>query len=441
MRRALLGFSVILVLLMGISAISAQDTLDEVDPTGQTVVYWHQYQNESAQGNTMAAIIEQFNSTNEWGITVEGSFQGTYSDLSTLINNGIISGELPNLVAGYANDAAGYAADGSVVGLENYMASERWGLGAEPDINAGLIGANTTEDGFVLAFPNQSSAQVFAYNQTLLSALGYDAPPTSIDEFKDVACSVAEMTGPNGEDLQGFAITTDASAFESWVASQGGRIFHDGAFDFQSEAVINTLQMYADLYSNGCAYMPAERFGEQVDFNNGILPFYITSTAGFTFVINGFADSGVEADWGVQTFPHTEGNEIIQAFIPSIIMMPATPEQQLASWLFLKYLTTPEVAIQWSEGSGYFNPVPSTAEALAASTNFAPGLAPYFAASNAIINNPDIPVYSSPAVAAYSRVRGLISTAIADVTSNGIAVADVAAALQAGADQAVADTQ
>ena len=249
------------------------------------------------------------------------------------------------------------------------------------------------------------------------------------------------MTGPNGEDLQGFAITTDASAFESWVASQGGRIFHDGAFDFQSEAVINTLQMYADLYSNGCAYMPAERFGEQVDFNNGILPFYITSTAGFTFVINGFADSGVEADWGVQTFPHTEGNEIIQAFIPSIIMMPATPEQQLASWLFLKYLTTPEVAIQWSEGSGYFNPVPSTAEALAASTNFAPGLAPYFAASNAIINNPDIPVYSSPAVAAYSRVRGLISTAIADVTSNGIAVADVAAALQAGADQAVADTQ
>src|SRR5829696_4566395 len=224
MRKALLLLSSILVLLMGISAVSAQDDLESVDPSGQTVVYWHQYQNDSAQGDTIAAIIEEFNSTNEWGITVEGTFQGTYSDLSTLINAGIVSGDLPNLVAGYANDAAGYAADGSAVDLTPYMTSETWGLGAEPDINQSLIDANTV-DGQVLAFPNQSSAQVIAYNQTLLSALGYDAPPTDVEGFSEAVCAIAEMEGPNGEDLQGYAITTDASAFESWVASMGGSIY------------------------------------------------------------------------------------------------------------------------------------------------------------------------------------------------------------------------
>lgn len=436
MRRALLF---ILVLILGVSVVSAQDDLESVDPSGQTVVYWHQYQNDSAQGNTMAAIIEEFNATNEWGITVEGSFQGTYSDLSTLINAGIISGELPNLVAGYANDAAGYALDGSAIDLSPYMTSESWGLGAEPDINEGLVAANTV-DGAVLAFPNQSSAQVFAYNQTLLSQLGYDGPPTSIDEFKQVACEVAEMEGPNGEDMQGFAVTTDASAFESWVASAGGSIYHDGAFDFTSDAVISTLQMYADLYSQGCAYTPAERFGEQVDFNNGILPFYITSSAGFTFIIDGFTQSGLEADWQIMTFPHAEGSQVVQAFIPSIIMLPSAPEQQLASWLFLKHLATPEVAVQWSTGTGYFSPVPSSAEALSTAEFSFDGLAPYFNAANALINDPEIPVYSSPAISAYSSVRGLISTAIADVTSNGVPVEEAAANLQAAADQALADS-
>ena len=438
MRRALLVFSLILVLAISVGALSAQGDIESVDPSGQTITYWHQYQTDSAQGNTMAAIVDAFNSSNEWGITVEASFQGNYSDIANLVNAGITSGELPNLVAGYANDAANYARDGVVVDLAPYMNSEKWGLGADPDINQALV-ATDMVDGMVLAFPNQSSAQVFAYNQTLLSSLGYDAPPATIDEFKEIACAASQATGANGEDILGFAVSTDASAFESWVASQGGRIWHDGAFDFSSDAVKNTLQMYQDLYSQGCAYIPAERFGDQTDFNNGVLPFYITSSAGFSFILNGFADTGVEADWGIQTFPHTEGNEIIQAFVPSIIMLSGTPEQQLASWLFLKYLATPDVAVQWSSGTGYFNPVPSSAAALETATFGVEGMGTYFNAANALING-DIPVYSSPAISAYSAVRGLISTAIADVTSNGRDVAEVAAELQAAADQALADS-
>ncbi len=440
MRKAFMVLSLVLILALGISAASAQDALADVDPSGQTIVYWHQYQNDSAQGNTMAAIVEAFNSTNEYGITVEASFQGNYTDLSKLINAGITSGELPNLVAGYANDAASYARDESAVDLSPYMTSETWGLGAEPDINQALIAADTV-DGQVLAFPNQSSAQVFAYNSTLLKTLGFDAPPTTVDEFKEQACAAAQATGPNGEDIQGFSVTTDASAFESWVASMGGAIYHDGAFDFTSEPVMNTLQMYHDLFAEGCAYTPAERFGDQTDFNNAVLPFYITSSAGFTFIISGFESSGVAADWGIQTFPHTEGNQVVQAFVPSIVMLPSTPEKQLASWLFLKYLATPEIGVQWSEGTGYFNPVPSSAAALETSTNFSAGLAPYFNAANALITNPDIKVYSSPAISAYSKVRELISIAIADVTSNGRDPAEVAAELQAGAEQALADSQ
>ncbi|MEO8393663.1 MAG: extracellular solute-binding protein [Chloroflexota bacterium] len=439
MRKALTLLSLVVVLALGISAVSAQDALASVDPTGQTITYWHQYQDKSAQGDTVAALIEDFNKTNEYGITVTGSYQGNYTDIDKLVNTAITSGELPNLVAGYANSAASYALDNQTIDLSPYMTSEKWGLGATPDINAGLLAADTV-DGKVLAFPNQSSDQVFAYNSTLLKQAGIDAPPTSVDDFMKDACTVSKATGAKGEDLQGYSITSDASAFESWVASMGGSIYHDGAFDFKSDAVMNTLKMYHDLFAQGCAYTPAERFGDQTDFNNGVLPFYVTSSAGFSFILDGFTKSGVAADWGVSTFPHTEGNEIIQAFVPSIIMMPSTPEKQLASWLFLKYLASPEVAVKWSTGTGYFNPVPSSAEALKTATFSVDGLAPYFSAANDLINSPDIKVYSSPAIAAYSKVRDLMATAIADVTSNGKDPAEVAQTLQDAADQALADS-
>ena len=122
-------------------------------------------------------------------------------------------------------------------------------------------------------------------------------------------------------------------------------------------------------------------------------------------------------------------------------MMPSTPEAQLASWLFLKYMASPDVATQWSAGTGYFNPVPSTAAALETATFTAEGLAPYFNESNALLTKEGVTVYSSPAISAYSTVRGLISTAIADVTSNNKPVAEVAAGLQAAAEQALADSQ
>src|SRR5690606_29047579 len=143
-------------------------------------------------------------------------------------------------------------------------------------------------DGFILAFPNQSSVQVVAYNQDLLEELGFDGPATTIEEFKEHVCASANSTTADGVQRLGYPIIADASRFESWVNSRGGSIFHDGAFDYTSEAAVDTLQLYQDLYNEGCAYIPAEQYGEQTDFNLGLIPYYETSSAGFTFIISGF---------------------------------------------------------------------------------------------------------------------------------------------------------
>jgi multiple sugar transport system substrate-binding protein/sn-glycerol 3-phosphate transport system substrate-binding protein len=425
----------LLALLVVGGAAFAQDDLSAVDPSGETVVYWHQF--SGAQLDTMAALVADFNATNEWGITVEPIAQGSYNDIRELMNAAIVSGDLPNIVAGYANDSASYFRDGGSVDLNRYVSDPTWGLSADQlaDFNNGLIAANSVPgepfNGALLAWPHQSSAQVFIANNTLLESLGFSEVPRTIEDFTAAACAAAESTGPNGEDIQGFPITTDASMFESFVAAFGGRIFDGESYSFTSDAAISAFQLYKDLYDQGCGYIPAERFAEQTDFALGLNPFFASSTAGFTFIIAANTENNFQGEWTANTFPHTEGNEILQVFVPSIILVPSTPEKELASWLFLEYLASPEAAAAWSEGTGYFNPVPSTASMIAENAEFsATELAPYFNTANDLLNNPEVTIYSGPNVPSYGSIRGLVSEAIANVTSNGMDVAEVAAALE-----------
>lgn len=64
-----------------------------------TITFWHCASDEA--GVLMDKYIEEFNSTNEYGITVNAVYQGQYSDASTLLK-AIISGgnfeELPDQI-------------------------------------------------------------------------------------------------------------------------------------------------------------------------------------------------------------------------------------------------------------------------------------------------------------------------------------------------------
>lgn len=434
--RTLLGLvSLLLVVALGAGFAAAQD----VDPSGQTVVYWHQFSN--VQLEVMTALVEAFNSTNEWGITVEAVAQGNYNDIRGLMGSAIQSGELPNLVAGFGSDGASYARDGAAVDLNTYVTDPTWGLTAEEieGMVPGILGANVQADapfnGELLAFPHQFSAQVLMSNLDLLAELGFDAPPATVEEFREVSCAAAAYTGPNGEDVQGFPITTDASLFESFVANQGGVIFQDGAYTFTSDPVIAAFTLYKELYDEGCGYIPAEAFAEQADMALGLTPFISTSTAGFTFVRQAFIDAGNEApNLAVSTLPYTEGNQALQVFVPSIVMVPSSPEQQLASWLFLKSLVTAEGGAAWAGGTGYFTPVLAAGGMLTADTFANADIFPYFDAAQQLLGSTRI--YTGPQIISYGAVRGLVSEAIANVTSNGMDVMEVATALDEAANAA-----
>jgi multiple sugar transport system substrate-binding protein len=222
----------------------------------------------------------------------------------------------------------------------------------------------------------------------------------------------------------------------------GADIYTDGQWNFTSDEAIAALQFYADLYKDGCAYLPEERYQNTLDFAYSRNPLAESSTAGIPFILGDMKtneeENGVAVpNWTVATVPWTDDNRVIQVYVPSIIVIPATPEEEVASWLFLKFLASTESQIAWTTATSYF---PINLEAAASLGDFA-AQNPYFAQANAIISDPSVKVYNSPQVVSYSAVRGLIGEALADVTSNGRDVKEVAQELTDEANQAQADLE
>jgi hypothetical protein len=74
-------------------APAADGALAGVDPRGQTVVWWHNHSGDrEAQ---LLPLIDQFNESNECGITVEAQNQGGYNDIRDKVNASAAAGEQP----------------------------------------------------------------------------------------------------------------------------------------------------------------------------------------------------------------------------------------------------------------------------------------------------------------------------------------------------------
>lgn len=415
------------------------DNFAGVDPSGVTVTYWHQY-NSPSQLATVTGLVNAFNAGNPYGITVNAIAQGNYNDIRTAMNNAIISGDLPNLVAGFNNDALSYDLDGAMVDLTPYYNDAKWGYAGDAgaELNQNIINGFRYEDGRLLGWVNQVSANVLAVNSGMLSALGFEAAPATLAQFKEVACAAAtsDLTGAEGGNVQGFPIVADASQFESFVASIGGSIWADGAWNFTNEQSVAVLQLMADMYKEGCAYIPQERFGNTNDFARGLNPMALGSSAGIPIIMGGIESAGnVVENWTVTvTPPLAEGEKgALQLFTPGIMMGAGTPEEQLASWIFLRFFTQADVSQQWAEAMSFF-PVNLTAAANLTPAN------PYFGTINDLIASDAVSIYLSPQQLSYGAIREILATGIADVTSGGLDVMEVAQRMTDDAAAALADS-
>lgn len=406
-------------------ATSEEVNWDEVDPSGQTVVFWHQHAQEREEA--LNQIVQEFNETNEYGITVQAEYQGGYGDIFNKMLNVLNTPDAPNLVVAYQNQAATYQLADALVDMTPLVNSETWGLSQEEqqDFFPGFWESDIfpTFDDARLGFPPNRSMEVLYYNQSWLEELGYDGPPTTPEEFREMACAATQtpFSGAATEGSSGYQLSVDASRFASWTFAFGGDMFDYEAneYDLDSDAAVAAMEFLQDLFAEGCAAMVAEQYGDQTDFGNGTLLFAVGSSSGLPFYRSAI-EEGAGFEWSVAPLPHTTAEPVMNVYGASVSIPKGTPEEVLATWIFLKYYTSPEVQAEWARASQYFPVRQSVAESLG----------DLFAQDPAYQTAFDLLQYAKtePPVPGYDFVRDIIEQDMAAIVDGADAAETLAAA-------------
>lgn len=432
----------VLLFVILVAPVHAQDfPYEDVDPTGQTIVFWYQHSDEREAA--LQEIIGTFNATNPYGITVQGVFQGGYGDIFSQMLNLLGTADVPELVVAYQNQAATYQLSDGLVDMRALVDSPAWGLTDEEreDYFNAFYTADVfpTFDGARLGFPPNRSAEVMYYNADWLAELAergeisFDGPPTTPEQFREAACAAAAspFSGATAEGSIGYELSVDASRFASWTFAFGGNVFdyENSQYAYDSEAAVQAMTFLQGVFADGCAQVVSQRDGDLINFSTGTTLFTVNSSSDLPDYRSAI-EAAAGMAWDVAPVPHTTQAPVVNIYGASVSIPKSEPESELAAWLFLKYFTSQEAQADWARASNYFPVRASVAE----------NLDDYFAENPAYQSSFDLLQYgiSEPPVPGYDFVRDLIEEEMASIM-DGASVEETLQAANAAANQILSD--
>ena len=341
---------------------AVEDPWAGVEPAKE-IVWWHQHTGEAREA-AIAKIVSDFNANNEFGITVTAEYAGSYGDIFNKMLPILNTPDVPDVVVGYQNQVATYQLADAMFDMNELIDHPTYGLTKEEqeDFFPGFFAQDVLSlfNNQRLGLAPNRSMEVMYYNMDWLKELGYDAPPATPEEFKEMACKAAETPFSGATEGAaspiGYELSIDTSRFASWTFAFGGDMFdyENNQFTLNSDAAVNAWTFIQSLFADGCARLVTENYGDQTDFGNGTLLFTVGSSSGLPYYAKAVEADGTPFEWSVAAIPHTTADPVQNIYGASVSIPKSTPERELAAWLFVKYYTSAEVNAEWAKASGYF---------------------------------------------------------------------------------------
>ena len=343
-------------------------TAQEISPDGQTITFWHPYTDE--RQTAFETLIDDFNDTNAWGITVEAtSFRNSgllYDQMILQLININYSGSnhdgLPNVVIGFPHEIALYAlTDDTIVDLNQFKNDLLWGF-SETEISDFVPSImNIGYDPFrqaQLGFPTRLFSELMIINMDALHELGYDTPPSNLAELVETACAFREAGGWSESKFgtaQGFFLPLEAEFLIGMNAANGGTLFKESPapyFAFNTPPLEETLTRLVELQARNCIQTVQSSVDAIDSFAAGQSLFYFGNSSILTLLRDNIAQNyAVPFEWGVFPLPG-EDTQPIYVFGPIMSIVNQSPESNLAAWLFLKWFLDTEPQSAWVEATG-----------------------------------------------------------------------------------------
>ena len=377
--KKLISILLVLTCLFGLfTTASAADFSAGYDGSEVTITFYH------TMGSNLTAVLDQYIAefnTMYPNIHVEYTSVGGYDDVRDQVSTEITVGAQPNIAYCYPDHVALYNLAMAVQTLDDLIASETvvtradgtteiLGLTAEQKAN--FIEGYYNEgaqygDGLMYTMPISKSTEVLYYNKTFFDANGLTVP-TTWDEVEAVCAKIKEidpMSIPLGYDSEANWFITMTEQYASPYTSAT-----EPHFLFDNETNRAFIKKFREWYEKG--YLTTQTlYGA---YTSGLFTsttevksyMSIGSSAGATYqrpAAN--ADGSYPFEVGISTIPQVSNdNRKVISQGPSVcIFKKSNPQEVIASWLFVKYLTTTtEFQAEFSMASGYVPVLKSVAE-------------------------------------------------------------------------------
>ena len=314
-------------------------------------------------------------------ITVVSTAVGGYDDVREQISTEITVGNQPNIAYCYPDHVALYNMAKAVATLDDLIDSkvevtradgttEILGLTDEQknDFIAGYYNEGKQfGDGLMYTMPLSKSTEVLYYNKTFFEANGI-AVPTTWDELEEV-CAQIKAIDPNsiplGYDSESNWFITMCEQYKSPYTSATGDhyVFNND----QNKAFIKEFrEWYQKGYITTQTLYGAYTSGLFVSTDTTKSYMSIGSSAGATYQRPAKdADGNYPFEVGIATIPQvsTDNQKVISQGPSLCIFQKSNPQEVIASWLFVKFLTTNvEFQAEFSMASGYVPVIKSVAD-------------------------------------------------------------------------------
>jgi multiple sugar transport system substrate-binding protein len=394
---------------------------------GVTIQVWHPW--FEVEANLFESQVNEFNQTNEWGITVQSTSQINYTQLNENVTAALPTAGRPQLVIAFPEHALAWDANGYVTDLNPYINDPQYGF-TQADVGdfPPVFLSQDSIGGKQLGIPAERSARFLLYNASWAQDLGFDEPPKTALKFRQQACRahLAMLTDNDktNDGQGGWAVDTSPMTLLSWMTAFGGGVLEGNNYRFLTSKNIAALTFVKQLYDDGCAWAVQPDADLAVAFSGRKAMFATASLE----ELSGYARSMASADnadeWTVLSFPGDIQTGLV-IYGSSYVLLKSTPEQELASWLFVRWLLSPENQKKWVEVTGLFPLRTSSLEPLTDYKNSHP----QWSAAVDLLPQAQI----QPQLASWRKIRVMLGDGFNTVFSSNIPagrVADILATME-----------
>src|SRR5205814_1976803 len=304
-------------------------TTADIELSGSPIALTLWHTQTGANAAALQAMVDRFNSTNGKGVTVTLQYQGSYTQLYQKNLSAIQAGALPELAVAYESFVADYMKADVVLNLDPYVKSAKNGLDqkSQDDIYKPYFDTNRFPQfgNQLLSFPFTKSLFLQYTNDDILKEIGKSAPKTW-DEFEQVSTAAVKKGADGKTTRYGWAITINASNFNGWVLSRGGKLMSDDqkTVAWDQQPAIDAVTMMKRMIDNGSAYVP-KGFDYQTDFGIAKVAFVQESSTGRPFFVSSFKQP---INWTFTNIPQKDpGKAATGTYGANVAIIKSTPEQ------------------------------------------------------------------------------------------------------------------